>query len=494
MSSGRTILKLPREKVLFTLIMAFFVLLVAQGARSNNYFIFGLPLFFIFVSIALNHLKQFWYIMVFCVPLSLTLPKFFGGSGLTFPTDLMALMIMGILVFKMVSERRISFKFYQHPITMMIGLYLLWQIFAAVDSTMPMVSWKWIAAYLWMLVSFFFLPALLFRDQKTIFRFFQLIFIGFILAMSIIIFLYVSTGRNPFGLRFNPGPFFVDHTVFGAFTAMWIPVLALLIFRAESTKREKQLYIVALVFFLMGLFFSYSRGAWGSMILAMVLMLVYQGRRWVKRLIIPFMLFIVVASGYVYYVGMEGSRVKNDAVSRKSFADHIASVTNFRTDYSNAERINRWYCAWNMFEDEPWTGFGPGTYAFVYGDYQTAKNRTPVSTNHGDNGTAHNEFLLALSESGWPSGVLLLLLFIIPVWRGLQGYTRARGRNVRMLYMGVTFALICYDVHALVNNFLDQDKVGGTYYAMLAIIVALDTYVLPEEARQREIAGEAENS
>jgi O-antigen ligase len=51
---------------------------------------------------------------------------------------------------------------------------------------------------------------------------------------------------------------------------------------------------------------------------------------------------------------------------------HFKSMTNISTDASNVERINRWKCAWRMFQDKPLMGFGPGTYQFYYGQFQVA--------------------------------------------------------------------------------------------------------------------------
>ncbi|MEM7037233.1 MAG: O-antigen ligase family protein, partial [Bacteroidota bacterium] len=325
--------------------------------------------------------------------------------------------------------------------------------------------------------------------EKLMYRFLFLIAISFCITFVVIMGLFLSTGRSPFGLRFNPGPFFADHTVFGAFAAMWVPVLYLLAFRFDLKKRQKQLAQLALLGFLVALFFSYSRGAWASCLLGLILMGVFTLPKSYRRFLLPSTILFVVIGGYVWYMGQGTGTAKNDAVSRKNLKDHVASITNFRTDDSNAERINRWYCAIEMFKERPTTGFGPGTYAFLYGNYQRARYRTSVSTNRGDNGTAHNEFLLAMSETGWMGAIILLGIFIAPIVMGVRGYHRAIKKNTRLLYLAITFGLITYDIHALVNNFLDQDKIGGSYFGFMAIITALDLYVLPKE---RDEAARAE--
>ena len=481
MASFLDILKKNKEKIYFVVFSLIFALVVWFATKSVNLFLFAVPLVVIFGYFSLVDYKWLWYLTVFLMPLSITESEFFGKlAGVTFPTDFLAIMLLGLLLFKLASERNWKLPFGSHPIPIIIGLQVLWMIFAAVPSSMPIVSWKYITAYVWLLGGFFFLPLLLFREKKVMFRFFQLIVVSFTMAFVIIMTLYVGSGRNPFGLRFNPGPFFVDHTVFGAFTSMWVPVLVLLSFAGELKRRERLLARFGLIVFITALFFSYSRGAWASCVASLLLMGVILMGKWARKFLLPTMMLGMLAGLFVWYAN-QSAPVKNNSVSRKNLSEHIASVTNFRTDDSNRERINRWYCAWEMFKDRPMFGFGPGTYSFQYGNFQKSRTRTYVSTNRGDNGTAHNEFLLALSESGWPGPIILIFLFAVPFLRALRGYNRASKRNTRLLYLACAMGLMAYDIHAFVNNFLDQDKVGGTYLVLLAIITALDIYYLPKE-------------
>ncbi len=482
MAAVLNILRENKARIYFLLFSALFCVVVWYGTKTMNYYLFALPLIVIFGYFSLVDFKWLWYLMIAFMPLSITDVEFFGKfGGVTFPTDFLAILLLGLLIFKMASERGWQIPFNGHPIPIIIGLQILWMIFAAVPSSMPVVSWKAIAAFLWMIGGFFILPVIFFRESKTMFRFFQLIIVAFSIAFMYIMMLYISSGRNPFGLRFNPSPFFVDHTVFGAFTATWVPILVLLSFAGEFTVRERWLARFGLLMFVMGLFFSYSRGAWASCVAALGMLGVVLLGKWARRLLLPAMMLALLIGTFAWYANQNTSSTRNRSVSRKNFTEHIGSMTNFRTDDSNRERINRWYCAWQMFLDRPGFGYGPGTYGFKYGDFQKSTSRTEVSTNRGDNGTAHNEWLLSLSETGLPGPILLTLLFIVPFYRGIKGYSTASKRNTRLLYLACAFGLLTYDIHAFVNNFLDQDKVGGTYFCLLAIITSLDIYYLPKE-------------
>jgi putative inorganic carbon (HCO3(-)) transporter len=482
MAAFLKLLQNNKAKIYFLVFVSLFSVVVWYATKTVNYYLFGLPLVVIFAYFTLVDYKWLWYVMIALMPLSITDVEFFGKfGGVTFPTDFLAIILLGLLGFKMLSERGWQIPFNGHPIPILIGIQFIWMVFAAVPSSMPLVSWKAIAAYLWMIGGFYVLPVIFFKESKSIFRFFQLIIISFSIAFVLIMMLYVGSGRNPFGLRFNPGPFFVDHTVFGAFTSMWVPIIVLLSFGGEFTPRERWLARLGLLMFIAGLFFSYSRGAWASCVAALGMLGVVLLGKWARKFLLPAMMLALLVGTFFWYANQNTSSTRNRSVSRKNFTEHIGSMTNFRTDDSNRERINRWYCAWQMFLERPAFGFGPGTYGFKYGDFQKSTSRTEVSTNRGDNGTAHNEWLLSLSESGLPGPIIMTLLFIVPFYRGLRGYSLAAKRNTRLLYLACAFGLLTYDIHAFVNNFLDQDKVGGTYFALLAIITALDIYYLPKE-------------
>jgi len=94
---------------------------------------------------------------------------------------------------------------------------------------------------------------------------------------------------------------------------------------------------------------------------------------------------------------------KNESESSGKFSEHIESMANITSDASNTERINRWKCALRMFREKPIFGWGPGTYVFQYAPFQFSYDRTIISTNFGDLGNAHSEYLGPLSESGFNS-------------------------------------------------------------------------------------------
>ena len=172
------------------------------------------------------------------------------------------------------------------------------------------------------------------------------------------------------------------------------------------------------------------------------------------------------------FIYLEGNR--QDASS--NFTEQIKSMTNIASDASNLERINRWASAMSMFEEKPFLGFGPGTYMFQYAPYQMSYEKTIISTNAGDGGNAHSEYIGALAESGVIGSLSFMLIIITTLYTALTLYSKSKNRELRILILSLTLGLISYYIHAFLNNFLDTDKISALFWGYTAIIVALEVY------------------
>ena len=128
-----------------------------------------------------------------------------------------------------------------------------------------------------------------------------------------------------------------------------------------------------------------------------------------------------------------------------------------------------------MFKERPVFGFGPGTYSFEYARFQTPNNLTIISTNFGDLGNAHSEYLSFLSEMGL-LGLIFFISFVFSVFYSaikLYYQTNRQERNKRIFIMAMIISLSSYFIHAFLNNFLDTDKAAIPVFAICAIIVSL---------------------
>jgi O-antigen ligase len=268
-------------------------------------------------------------------------------------------------------------------------------------------------------------------------------------------------------------PFFKDHTIYGAIIALCLPLSLALLRQKGRPALSKAILILINVVLILGLIFSYTRAAWLSIICASIIGgLVY------FKVNLKFLISVaVIALGtlFLQWDNIQMALAKNTHEhTTEAFDEKIQSAANVTTDASNLERINRWDCALEMFKKRPGLGFGPGTYSFEYAAFQDPENLTIISTNFGDMGNAHSEYLGALSESGL-IGMLLFLAIVASIFYSsiILYYKYPKNNDVKILIMGIIVSLASYFIHAFLNNYLDTDKAAVPVWAMCAMIVTM---------------------
>lgn len=111
---------------------------------------------------------------------------------------------------------------------------------------------------------------------------------------------------------------------------------------------------------------------------------------------------------------------------------------------------------------------------FEYAPFQLSGNRTEISTNSGDVGNAHSEYLGPLAEQGLLGGLLMLALLIFILYYSFKTYLVATTRSERIIISMSACALISYLTHGFLNNFLDMDKAAVPFWALICALVASD--------------------
>ncbi|MCD6332885.1 MAG: O-antigen ligase family protein, partial [Bacteroidales bacterium] len=229
---------------------------------------------------------------------------------------------------------------------------------------------------------------------------------------------------------------------------------------------------VVLVILLAGLLFSYSRAAWISLVVA-ILVFVTVILRIRARIIFLGLGILVIAlmmAGKNILMKME----KNNQDSSNNLAEHVQSISNISTDASNLERLNRWSCALRMWVKKPLFGWGPGTYMFQYAPFQKESQKTIISTNYGDAGNAHSEYLGPLSEMGLPGGLAMLAIVVVSFITAMRVYKNETIPEMKMLSLVLLLGLVTYFLHGVMNDFLDTDKASAGVWGFMAVLVALD--------------------
>jgi O-antigen ligase len=191
---------------------------------------------------------------------------------------------------------------------------------------------------------------------------------------------------------------------------------------------------------LLGIILSLSRAAWISLAGALAVLIVVLLRIKFRWILLSFTAFIIIFITFQHEIIDMLEKNKQD--SSTDLIEHVQSISNISSDASNLERINRWQAAFRLFDERPILGWGPGTYQFVYGPYQRSKEKTIISTNSGDKGNAHSEYIGPLSEMGFPGMSIILILVSTMIYTGIKTYHKAKTREVKVITITATLALI----------------------------------------------------
>lgn len=431
--------------------------------------------------------KLMWFI-VFTTPLSLNLEELeFGGIGMFIPTEPLLFGMLLIFFLKLLYERKFDPKILKHPLTIAIMINIAWLVITTLTSTLPVVSIKFLLARLWFVVAFYFIGTQLFKNVKNIRTFFWM----YTIPLTIVA-LYTFIHHSTYQFAERPAhwvmqPFFKDHTVYGAVLAMLFPIV-LALFSLKRYKHYRLITFLMILIFAGGIIFSYGRAAWISLLAAFLVSFIYLLRlRGTFVLSAAGLVLIFLA---IFWSDLINVLEQNEQDSTsENLSEHVQSITNISTDASNLERLNRWNSAIKMFQERPVFGFGPGTYAFKYAPFQSSEDLTIISTNSGDMGNAHSEFIGPLSEAGLFGLLTFILILVVFYYRASVLYTRLPKGELKSIVFWVILAFTTYVINGTLNNFLDTDKASVPFWAFIGIIASIDVYakkMLAEETQSKQ--------
>jgi putative inorganic carbon (HCO3(-)) transporter len=470
-------IKLHKEKLLLTGIILSYIFLNSWLISKEFLFFMALPVVVFFVFLAFTRLDITYFAIIALTPLSVQLIEFLPNTPIDFyiPTEPMLFGVMLIVIFKSIRDPFFDRRIFNHPVSYAILANLIWLLLTSITSTMPLVSFKFLLARIWFIITFYLLAVQLFKNPENISK----LVWAYVLPMLIVI-AYAWVRHIKIGLyddkaaHYVMNPFYRDHTSYGAMLAMVLfPFIAVILLKKHGfIFRTFKLGVLAILF--VALVLSYTRAAWISVVFSAGLLIPIIWR-------VKFKYLLVAGAAIAGLIilnqsSLERMMTKNDQDSSDKLTEHVKSISNIATDASNLERINRWASALRMFKEKPVLGWGPGTYMFQYAPFQRSYQRTYVSTNYGDMGNAHSEYIGPLSESGVLGALTIILVIIVSLTTAFRVYRRIDDKALKRLVLGLILGYITYIFHGMLNNFLDTDKASSLFWGYTAVFVSLDLF------------------
>ena len=434
----------------------------------------AIPFVLLLLILYIFSLDNVLLLITFVTPFAVNLKEAEFGISISLPSEPLMFGVLLLFFLKLLHERFYDHKIMKHPVTIAIAINLAWIFITCFTSEIPIVSIKFMIARLWFVVPFYFAGILLFMDLKNVRKFQWLYVIPLIIVIFYTLYNHSTYGFDKPHSNMVMKPFYNDHTAYGAIIALFLPVFMGLSLSRQFKRSIRLMSFIVLAILVTGIIFSYSRAAWISVAAALVIYLLVRFRIRFYWLLLA----LVIGTGlfFMFQYQFMDKLEKNKQDSSTDFVEHVQSISNISSDASNLERINRWASAIRLFKERPIFGWGPGTYQFVYAPYQRSKEKTIISTNYGDMGNAHSEYIGPMSESGILGMLSFLGILATVIITGLRVYRRAENKEVKLMSLMIMLGLITCYVHGLMNNFLDTDKASVPFWGFTAILVAMDLY------------------
>lgn len=451
-----------------------FILLSILAIINEFYAFLALPVLLILLLLFVFAIDVVMFIIVFFTPFSINLTSLDFGVGISIPTEPLIIVVTLIFFLKIAFEKNFSREVIRHPISIAIIINLIWMAITCLTSEMPVISIKYFLSRFWFVIVFYFLATQLFINFKNIKRFVWIYSIPLLIIIGYTVFNHYQQGFTEKAAHWVMTPFYNDHTAYAAIIALFIPIMGCFIFDKEYKVNINLISAIIFLIFIGAIILSYTRASWVSLAAALLVLLALLFR--IKFRIIALVSIILIGLFLKFETQLFMRLEENRQNSSSDLATHVQSASNISTDASNLERINRWKSAIRMFKERPVFGWGPGTYMFQYAPFQHSTEMTLISTNAGDMGNAHSEYIGPLAESGLLGALTFIAIVIAVIYRAIIIYSNTSDKNIRLLVLGILLGLITYFVHGMLNNFLDTDKASVPVWAFIAMITAIDIY------------------
>jgi putative inorganic carbon (HCO3(-)) transporter len=469
---------LTRERLIWLYSsLVLFIALNTYVLFNQNYYFYlynFLPGILLCISLAFFSIDKLFMLAVFVTPLAINLRDMDIGLSLSLPSEPMLLGITIMFIANKLYTGQYDARIAKHPVSIAIYFNLFWILMTTITSELPLVSIKFLIARIWFVVSFYFLGVEIFKNFSNINKFNWLYMSSLIIVVIYTIICHAQFGFDEKVANWIMTPFYNDHTAYAVVLAMFFPVLLAYLFYKPYSAITRIIVLAVFALFCVAIVLSYTRAAWVSIIAALAIYITLLLRIRFKILLLTAIalvsLFLVFKTDIILFLE------KNRQDASSDFAEHIQSITNISSDASNRERLNRWNCAMKMFDERPFWGWGPGVYSFVYAPFQEPKDRTIISTNFGNGGNAHSEYIGPLCESGVLGSLSFIVIVLLVISTGYKIYFSKIDKKIKGITVSLLLGLITYFVHGGLNNFLDTDKASAPFWGFIAMLVAIDIY------------------
>lgn len=276
-----------------------------------------------------------------------------------------------------------------------------------------------------------------------------------------------------FGTFGQPNPF-------GGFMGLVIPIALMLMLSYFSRLWIRRKYDLpwltsdwlwfafwgsATLLLLIGIFVSWSRGAWLGLAGSIATMALIYPRN-IRYGMVAFLIISIFAATLWFSGLLPASIVERLSTSTQEFftVEDVRGVDITPDNYAVVERLAHWNAAINMATYAPWFGIGFGNYEVVYDQYRLINWPEPL-------GHAHNYYLNLLAEVG-----IIGLLGYGKVWQKIMHISLRASRHPDQLARFAAIGLFGSWTYLSIHSFFDNLYVNNLFIhlgVMLGVLILI---------------------
>lgn len=461
------------KKWLFFGFGAMTLLSIFAAVVADVYFLAALPALVLLAYFTMVDFRKLFFILLAFIPLSteIYLPN---GFGTDLPTEPLIVGLMGVyLIYVFRHSERMEKDFFRHPITTLLFLHVGWILVTTITSSLFFISFKYLLAKFWYVITFYFLAGMLLKKEADIRRMFWYIFIPLVFTMLVIIAKHAMLGFSFESVFQVLHPFYRNHVAYAAIMATFVPFLW---FMRQWYKPFSFVWLClagALLFFLIAIQLSYTRAAYAAIFIAVGSYFIIRFRlmKWALGAA------VIMAIALVSYLTVNNRYLEfapnyEQTITHTEFGN-LLEATYQLEDISTMERVFRWVAAGYMSKEKPVFGFGPGNFYSFYWPYTVRSFETYVSDNPERSGI-HSYYLMVLVEQGYIGLIIYLILLFYILLHGERLYHRITDMRQKQIVMIALLIIIVISGLQLINDLLETDKIGPFFFIAMAILVNVD--------------------
>jgi len=445
---------------------------------SEQYALALVPFGIVFIYTAVSAYRWIYLLFFFLLPFSTEI-YLAGGFGTDLPSEPLMLFLCGIFFLLLIQKKfNVTKDMVSHPLSLVVLSHLIWIFFISVFSSDHLVSFKYALAKTWYVIPFYFLSFLILdvKKEHSFRNVFLFLWIGLLIAVSYVMLRHLATGFSFKDINEAVRPIFRNHVNYASMLVVFLPFLVYL----RTGSKHKFIYSFFILYLVVAIYFSYTRAAQLSIVIALCSYYIIRFRLTIYALLVAalvmvsLVLFLVHENKYLDYAPNYES-----TVAHYKF-DNLIEATYKMEDISTMERVHRWVAGFTMVSEKPWVGFGPGCFYPFYKNHTVSSFKTYVSDNPEKSGI-HNNFLMVFVEQGIIGFIVMLLLCFMPMLIGERTYHLLHITWQKNLVMAATISIIICVSILLINDLLEADKVGPLFFLCVSIIAILNASLKNKE-------------